>query len=388
MQRLLSLALSDDLLANKVANVRPRNNGPQCPDRASPTEHEPYVASIRMNSSIVFGFALILIAGVTQGAFVLPMKYTRAWKWEHLWFWFSVIAFFILPAVVAWVTVPKLGLVYSLAPFKEIILVAVFGLAWGAGSVLFGLGVDALGMALGFSMMTGLYTALGAFIPLVLLTPDLVFRRSGLMVIVGNIVVVVAVIVCAIAGKERDKTTKTKSASGMIGPKRSFPVAFTICIASGILSCMLNFGYAFGADVMKAAVTMGATKDNAVNAMWLVLIPAGGLLNVGYCLYLLRKNKSWERLVGRATSIDWAGAWIMGFLWTGSVILYGWGANDFGRLGASLGWSLWNAILIVTTFVCGLLTHEWEGVRGRPFRLLVVGIVILIVGMFILGMGV
>ncbi|MBZ5514502.1 MAG: hypothetical protein LAN62_06610 [Acidobacteriia bacterium] len=328
------------------------------------------------------------MAGVTQGAFVLPMKYTRTWKWEHLWFWFSVIAFFVLPLAVALVTVPNLGHVFAVAPRSRLLLATLFGLAWGAGSVLFGLGVDALGMALGFSMMTGLYTALGAFIPLVILTPDIVFHRKGLMIIAGNVVTAAGVVVCAIAGDRRDRCAGNKSTAGMIGPKRSFAVALTICILSGILSPALNFGYAFGADIIKAAQSLGATRENAVNAIWLVVIPAGGILNVGYCLHLLQKNKSWPRLVFQATAIDWVDAWVMGILWTGSVVVYGWGANYLGRLGPSLGWSLWNAILIATTFVCGLLTHEWDGVRGQPLRLLFAGIGLLIVGMLVLGLGV
>jgi L-rhamnose-H+ transport protein len=341
-----------------------------------------------MSVAYLIGLGWILVAGVTQGAFVLPMKYTRAWKWEHLWFWFSVIAFFVLPLAVALMTVPHLRHVFVVAPRRQLLVTALFGLGWVAGSVLFGLGVDALGMALGFSMMTGLYTALGALIPLLILTPDIVFRRNGLMIIVGNIITAAGVVVCAVAGDQRDRSMGNKTTAGMIGPKRSFAVALSICILSGILSPALNFGYAFGGDITKAAESLGATRESAVNAMWLVLIPAGGILNVGYCLLLLQKNKSWPRLVSQATSIDWVGAWVMGILWTGSVILYGWGANYLGRLGPSLGWSLWNAILIATTFVCGLLTHEWDGVRGRPLRLLFAGIGLLIVGMFALGLGV
>jgi L-rhamnose-H+ transport protein len=208
------------------------------------------------------------------------------------------------------------------------------------------------------------------------------------MVIAGNIVTSLGVVVCAVAGDRRDKLLGSKTTTGTIGPKRSFAVALTICILAGVLSAALNFGYAFASDIMKAAESLGATKDGAVNAMWLVLIPAGGLLNVGYCLYLLNRNNSWDRLTRQATLVDWIDAWLMGILWTGSVIIYGWGANGLGRLGPSLGWSLWNAILILTTFVCGLLTHEWAGVRGRPLQLLIVGIGILIVGMFVLGLGV
>ena len=66
-----------------------------------------------MSASYLLGLVWILIAGVTQGAFPLPMKFVRRWKWEHLWLVYSVIAFFILPLVMAWATVPHLGAVLA-----------------------------------------------------------------------------------------------------------------------------------------------------------------------------------------------------------------------------------------------------------------------------------
>jgi len=86
-----------------------------------------------MSTAYLIGLTWILVAGVAQGIFVLPMKYTRASKWEHLWFWFSIIAFFILPLVVALLTVPRLAEVYSLAPSRQIVWAALFGLGSGAG---------------------------------------------------------------------------------------------------------------------------------------------------------------------------------------------------------------------------------------------------------------
>jgi hypothetical protein len=85
-----------------------------------------------MPAAYLIGLGWILIAGVTQGAFVLPMKYTRAWKWEHLWFWYSVIALFLLPLVVALWTVPHLATVYARAGNAPIVLAALFGLGWGS----------------------------------------------------------------------------------------------------------------------------------------------------------------------------------------------------------------------------------------------------------------
>jgi L-rhamnose-H+ transport protein len=86
--------------------------------------------------------------------------------------------------------------------------------------------------------------------------------------------------------------------------------------------------------------------------------------------------------------MDWSSAAAMAGMWTGSVIVYGWGANRLGKLGPTLGWSIWNSILITTTVLCGWLTHEWDGVHGNPVKLFWTGIVVLIAGMFVLGFGV
>ena len=119
-----------------------------------------------MNLAYLTGFVWIIIAGLIQGAFPLPMKYTRVWKWEHIWFWYSIISLFFLPLVLAFVTVPKLAAVHSESPLESLLLTALFGMGWGVGSVCFGLGVDALGMSLGdgraFYLPRSLNTALRA----------------------------------------------------------------------------------------------------------------------------------------------------------------------------------------------------------------------------------
>ena len=338
-------------------------------------------------TSWAVGLGWLLAAGIGQGIFPLPMKYTRHWKWEHLWLWYSALAFVVLPAVMAWLTVPHLADVYRGPAYASLPLIASFGLAWGIGSVFFGLGLDSLGMTLGFPIMTGLTTALGALIPMAILTPETLLHSSGLLIIAGNVITIGGVVVCAIAGDRRDKQLGRGVSESILGESRSFASALTICVLSGVFSAMFNFGYAFGTSIIKAAVSRGATPDNAVNAVWLIVLPAGGVANILYCGYLLRRNRSTSALFRGSFLRDWMSAATMAVLWTGSVIAYGWGANALGKAGPTLGWSLWNSILITTTVLCGLLTHEWDGVRGRPIQLLWLGILILIAGMFVLGAG-
>jgi L-rhamnose-H+ transport protein len=340
-----------------------------------------------MSHSYFLGLVWILVAGITQGAFATPMKFVRRWTFEHIWLVYSVIAFFLLPWVIAWVTVPHLGAVYQTSSPRIIWLTALFGLGWGAGSVFFGLGVDALGMALGFSMMTGIYTALGALAPMVVLTPDLIWTTNGALILAGNVITIAGVVVQAVAGDLRDKQAGGDKTPATLNPKVSFATGLAICIASGVLSGMLNFSYAFGKPIAETAQHFGASKDNALNALWLVALPAGGILNVGYCVYLMAQRKSWAQLYRNVPPSDWLQACAMAALWTFSVIFYGWGAEHFGRLGPTLGWSLWNALLIITTVICGLLTREWDSAKGRPLKLLFVGVALLIGGTVVLGFG-
>lgn len=339
-----------------------------------------------MNGNYTIGLFWIFVAGLTQGAFLLPMKFVRRWKWEHLWLVYSVIAFFALPWLAAWETVPHLEVVYRMAPARSFWLTALFGMGWGVGSVFFGLGVDALGLALGFSLATGIYTALGALVPMVILTPSLIWTINGLLILAGNAITIAGVVLLAVAGDLRDKRVD-KVETHSLSTKVSFSTGLTICILSGVLSGMLNFIYAFGNPIAEVAQHLGATKQNGLNVLWLIALPAGGVVNVGYCAYLIFKRKSWVLLYHGSASMDWFRALMMSILWTGSVIIYGWGADRLGRVGPSLGWSLWNALTIITTVVLGFLTHEWDGVGGRPLKLLLEGIALLILATAVLGLG-
>ena len=184
-----------------------------------------------MKAGYAAALGWLLAAGLMQGIFPLPMKFTRRWQWEHLWFWYSALAFFIMPAAMALATVPSLGRVYSAVSAQPLLWTAMFGVTWGVGSVLYGLGIDALGMALGYPIMTAMTTALGALVPMAVLTPRLVSQRAGILTIVGNAVTFAGVGLCALAGERRDR--QLGRTPTILGPRRTFRAALLICIAAG-----------------------------------------------------------------------------------------------------------------------------------------------------------
>jgi hypothetical protein len=41
------------------------------------------------------GFLLVLLAGLLQGTFILPMTLVRKWSWEHTWATFSLLGMIV-----------------------------------------------------------------------------------------------------------------------------------------------------------------------------------------------------------------------------------------------------------------------------------------------------
>ncbi len=68
-----------------------------------------------MNSLMLSGFAMVLVAGAMNGSFAVPMKWTREWAWENTWLAWSLIGLLFFPAILAVSNLPALGEFYRQA---------------------------------------------------------------------------------------------------------------------------------------------------------------------------------------------------------------------------------------------------------------------------------
>ena len=87
-----------------------------------------------MALAIVMGLAAVVVAGVLQGLFAVPMKYAPRWNYEHIWLTYSLAGMVVMPWILTTATVPHLVEVYSLTPALTLARIASFGLCWGIGS--------------------------------------------------------------------------------------------------------------------------------------------------------------------------------------------------------------------------------------------------------------
>ena len=330
------------------------------------------------------GFSLVVMGGMMQGTYFLGLKYVNPWKWENIWALYSVISLILLPAGLAFATVPHLSEMLRLAPASAIAMVFLYGAGWGIGSVLAGLGVAKMGMAMGVSVLIGVTAAIGTFVPMVVNTPQLIFTAKGLLVTLSVAALLFGVALAAVAGKKRDASLADGPA---VVEKGAFGAGLAICIFSGIFSAMLNMAFAFSQPLVNAGMGTGASNFGALNAVWMVALGGGFIANAGYTGYLLIRNRTWGNFMLPGTTKAWAIGLGMAVLWTGGIILYGRGAASMGQIGAVIGWPLFMATIIFVSTIWGFISGEWKGSSQQARQYMVAGMVVLLVASALVGLA-
>lgn len=331
-----------------------------------------------MSESLASGVLLAVIGGVMNGSFSVSMKLTTNWPWANTWLIYSVVGLLLIPICLAVFSVPHLLATYQAASTDALALTVLFGIGWGIGSTLFGLGISRLGIALGFAIILGLTAALGALIPLLVLTPQHLGTAQGTWLLVGLGIVLVGIALCARAGGLKNaEPTNVKTSNYRAG--------LLICIASGVLSSMLNLALAFGAPIADSAVRAGASAAGAQNAVWALAVGAGSVVNIGYTFFLLFRDDSWRAYRATGSTKNWVVSATMGILWMLGIVVYGAGASSLGDLGAIIGWPLFMATVIVTSNIWGFATGEWRQARPVAVAYNIAGVIVLIAAILVIS---
>ncbi len=339
----------------------------------------------------IFGLLLGLLSGVMTGSFSLPMKKTTRWSWEATWLIWSVCALLIIPWAIAFVTVPDVLNVFSDAEPSDMILVFVFGLCWGLGAVFFGQSIAMIGISLAFALCIGLATALGSLIPM-LKDPQVFQTAAGMWSTAGIVIMVIGVAICAVAGHFKEKQMQQRVGENEPLPEEpasrpagNMMLGLVLATLGGIFSSMLNFAFNFSGSITDASLALGASETSASDPVWAITLLGGLATNVVYCSFLLFRNKTWGDYKKLRTGSHWILAALMGAIWMPSVALYGRAAVMMGDLGGSAGWGLYMGVVILVSNFWGFVTGEWRDVHGKPIRLIIVGIVLLLIAISIIG---
>lgn len=343
-----------------------------------------------MPPSPFLGVVLHSIGGLAAGSFYIPFRKVKRWAWESYWLIQGVLAWVVMPTLVAVLTVPKLWGVLSGIEWGTLGLVYLYGVLWGIGGLTFGLSMRYLGMSLGYAVALGFCAAFGTLVPPIRhgkflgMLDDI----SGLTVLDGVAICLVGIVICGYAGvrKERELTDEQKKDT-----IREFSLikGFAVAVFAGVMSGCMALAFDAGGPIADAAAEAGSDvfKNNPI---FIVVMAGGFTTNCIWCLALNLKNHSLgDYVTGPARRLvpNYLFAGSAGVIWYGQFFFYGMGTT---RLGEEYGFSSWTihmAFIIVFSNLWGLYFREWKGVRTWTRTLVWAGIIVLVLSTVVIGIG-
>ena len=326
---------------------------------------------------IVTGVAFAVLSGLCNGLFTAPMKLESRWKWENIWFIFIIVACLLMPAALVF---SSAGWSTALmrAPHDAVLAALLFGFAWGFGAISFGKSVHSIGVSMANTMVIGLSSALGSLVPL-FMKSEVRLGTKQLVLFAGVIALLVGVAVCGKAGRMRDGEQQSQ---GIV------PVAgYFFALAAGVMSAVFNIGYALALPISDSGVGTGLSRFAATNCIWLLMLGAGSIPNIAYCVLLMYQNQTARLLHAPASWSSWGRSSAMGLLWGGSIFLYGAATPRLGALGPSVGWPISLAVGLLIANLMGVLLGEWKAAAGPAVKRMWVGLVILLAAIVLCGIS-
>ncbi|WP_020568208.1 L-rhamnose/proton symporter RhaT [Neolewinella persica] len=327
----------------------------------------------------MFPFILVLIASVFQGSFGVGMKHMAPLKWEAWWLVHATVAMVIFPLTWAFIVVPDLFGIIGQAPSNAIMLGMLFGFLWGIGGIMFGKSIPFIGISLTYGIVMGVCSAVGSLIPFFNLE-NATSLPAFPYVIGGVVLMLIGVAITAYAGIKKDKLLNQEVEGGASKLRAGLIIAFV----SGVLSALLNVGFVYAQPVGEIAAESGVITRNTSLAVWVVVLLGAFVMNAGYAIFLLVKNKSWSSFSVANSRKAYSWSIVAGLLWFGALGVYGQGATLLGDIGPVIGWPILLGVSLIISNIWAYFNKEWEGARG-PFNILLGGLLVLIIATIVLG---
>jgi L-rhamnose-H+ transport protein len=339
-----------------------------------------------MSSMVLTGALLAILSGVMNGTFTLPMRFLGKWEWENVWSLFIAFACLVMPTAILALIAPQSWGVIATAPTRSICIAVATGFAWGFGAIFFGQSVSAIGISLANTLVLAISSALGSLLPMLLITPENLFRPAGQRILGAVAVEIAGIALCGWAGGLREKSAGIAAERGeMVGRARPVGVALLMAVASGVLSAVFNTGFALAQPIAACGRAAGMSEFSSTNLIWWLMLTSGSLANLGFCIFLFRKNHSLKKFTQPGAFRLYILTAVMALLWGGSIFVYGASAPRLGSLGSSIGWPLSLAVGLLLANAIGIRLGEWKQAPRRARAWMYSGVAVLVVAVILLS---
>ena len=324
-------------------------------------------------------FLLLIFASFFQGTFGLGMKYMNPMSWESWWVIHVLVAMILFPMIWAYIVIPDLFDIIASSPKDAIYSAMLYGFLWGIGGIMFGVSVPYIGLSLTMGIVMGLAGSAGSLIPLFQIE-NATSQPSFPYIIGGLIISLIGVAITAKAGIDRDKLINSSSKS------KNILKGLLIAVTCGLLSSLLNVGFANAAPIAEKAQEFGVITRNSSLAAWVVVLWGAFIMNFLYAILLLFKNNSWSTFSLKNSLNAYKWSLIAGFCWFAALGVYGQGAALLGEIGPVIGWPILLGLSLIISNYWAYNAGEWDNAQ-KPFNKLLIGLFVLIISAVVLGLG-
>ena len=324
-------------------------------------------------------FLLLIFASFFQGTFGLGMKYMNPMSWESWWVIHVLVAMILFPMIWAYIVIPDLFDIIAISPKDAIYSAMLYGFLWGIGGIMFGVSVPYIGLSLTMGIVMGLAGSAGSLIPLFQIE-NATSQPSFPYIIGGLIISLIGVAITAKAGIDRDKLINSSSKS------KNILKGLLIAVTCGLLSSLLNVGFANAAPIAEKAQEFGVITRNSSLAAWVVVLWGAFIMNFSYAVLLLFKNNSWSTFSLKNSLNAYKWSLIAGFCWFAALGVYGQGAALLGEIGPVIGWPILLGLSLIISNYWAYNAGEWNNAQ-KPFNKLLIGLFVLIISAVVLGLG-
>jgi len=335
--------------------------------------------------NVIVGLTMLILGGISAGSSYVPLKGVKGWAWESLWAVQGLVAWLLLPLLLALLATPHLFTVLHSTDTSTLATTYAFGFLWGLGGLAWGMAVRYIGLALGFTIATGFLSSLGTLVPIIAqgrLTETLATTPGRITI--GSIALsLIGIIICGKAGWQREKET---TATKVFQFKKGIGIAF----AAGVLGACFAFGIAAGDPIKQKAIAEGASPIMANSPVFFIELLGGITVNLLYCLFMNRRNRTFsdyrQAANPRELKTNYAFSALVGALWYLQFVFYGMAAFYMGPYSFA-NWSVHMSFMVVASNLWGYYFKEWKGASKATIRWNTAGILVLVIAGIIMGVA-
>lgn len=355
------------------------------------------------------------IGALSSSVCYAPEKKVKGWSWQTYWIVQASFCWFLLPILVAMITIPHLWKVLCLAASltpDAMVISFLLGMIYGIGGTAFGIAIRYIGFSLTYAIAVGLSSVLGTLVPLLVehrlrnffyellgqgkWTPPFegdklleFFTRIGSnWVLLGIAISALGIGICGLAGRLKEKQLQGEG----VNTEFRLGKGLALAILAGFLSAVYGLSLNEGKPIADIAEYYGADiwKGNVVY----IFSNTGAFVTTAlYCLYLHAKHRTLGELIElpagekKATlPLNFFMAALTGVLWYGQFFFYNLGHVRMGTFEYT-SWAIHMTMLVLFSNAIAIAFGEWKGCRRITYTTIISALAVLVTAVMLLTYG-